>query len=133
LANSPQEARTLVEAAANAGWWKSSVVLGIQARNGVGDSPGLESAYYHFQIAILQGGEPAKLLLANDLDILSRQLSEEKRDELTSDASSWFSQHKATLGFVFKEREHAKRFPASALTVPPEDVHAGMLLPAPPS
>jgi hypothetical protein len=133
LTSSPQEARTLLETAANAGWWKSSVVLGILARNGVGDSPGPESAYYHFQIAILQGGEPAKLLLAKDLVALSGKLEEKKRNALTSDANSWFSQHKTALDFVFNAREHAKQFPWSALTLPAEDVHAGILVPTPPS
>ena len=133
LTNSPQEARTLLEAAASAGSWRSSVVLGILARDWVGDSPGPESAYYHFQIAILQGGEPARLLLAKDLVALSGKLGEEKRNALKSDAKSWFSQHKTALGFVVIEREHAKRFPGSALTIPLEDIHAGMLLPTPPS
>jgi hypothetical protein len=133
LANSRQEARPLLETAANAGSWKSSVILGVLARDGVGDSPGLESAYYHFQIAILQGGEPARLLLAKDLDALSGKLEEEKRNELTSDAKSWFSQHKTAVEFVYKDPVHAKRFPGTALTPPPESVHAGMLLPMPSS
>jgi len=105
--------------------------LGVLARDGVGDSPGPESTYYHFQIAILQGGEPARLLLAKDLDALSGKLEEEKRNELASEAKSWFSQHKTAAEFVYKDPVHAKRFPGTALTPPPESSHAGMLLPMP--
>jgi TPR repeat protein len=133
LANSRQEARPLLEAAANAGSWKSSVVLGVLARDGAGDSPGPESAFYHFQIAVLQGGEPARLLLAKDIDALSGKLEDEKRNELKSAANSWFSQHKTAAEFVFKDRAHARRFPGEGLTPPPDSVHAGMLLPTPKS
>jgi hypothetical protein len=131
LANSRQEARPLLETAANAGSWKSSVVLGVLARDGVGDSSGPEFAYYHFQIAILQGGEPARLLLEKDLDALSGNLEGKKRNELTFEAKSWFSLHKTAVEFVYKDPVHAKRFPRTALTPPQESVHAGMLLPTP--
>jgi hypothetical protein len=133
LTDSRQEARQLLEAAANAGSWKSSAVLGILARDKVGDSPGPESAFYHFQIAILQGGEAAKRLLSNDLMMVTRKLTEERKDALASEANAWFGQHKTALAFVFKDAEHEKRFPASALTVAPEGIHAGMLVPLRPS
>ena len=131
LADSPQEARPLLETAANAGSWKSSVVLGILARDGAGDSPGPESAYYHFQIAILQGGDPVSSLLKKDLDALSAKLGEEKRIALASEANAWFTQRKTAVEFVYKDPMHAKRFPGTALTPPVESVHAGMLLPVP--
>jgi TPR repeat protein len=133
LADSREEARPLLEAAANAGSWKSSVVLGILARDGVGDMPGPEAAYYHFQIAILQGGEPAKDLLSNDMIALTGKLDEQRRAALTSKAASWFSEHKTVAIFVFKDSKYAKRFPASALAAPQNGAYAGILQPAPAS
>ena len=65
LAKSPQEARFSLEFASNAGFWKSSVVLGVLARDWKGTAADLEAAYYHFQVAALQGGEAAKRLLLN--------------------------------------------------------------------
>lgn len=135
LADSQEEARPLFEAAANAGCWKSSVVLGVLARDGGGNSSGTESAFYHFQIAILQGGEEARRLLSNDLLALEKQLTEKQRNAITSQADAWYSKHNAVLEFVYQDRDSdgAKRFPASGLTAVSKGIHAGILVPAPPS
>jgi TPR repeat protein len=135
LADSNEEARPLLEAAANAGCWKSSVVLGVIARDGGGNSGGLESAYYHFQIALLQSGEEAMRLLSNDLHALEQQLTEKQRSTLASEANAWYSKHNAVLEFVLQDTDsdRARLIPASALTAVSKGVHAGTLVPSPSS
>jgi TPR repeat protein len=132
LAKSSQEARPWLETAARAGFWKSSVVLGVLARDGRGTSRDLEAAYYHFQIAMLQGGEPAKHLLLNDLAALTLKLSAERKSALDSEADTWFQQHQLALAFVSKGGENRKRFPETAISVASEGIHAGQLVSPPP-
>jgi TPR repeat protein len=133
LADSHEEAWSLLEAAANAGCWKSSVVLGVIARDGGGNSGGLESAFYHFQIAILQSGEEARRLLSNDLHALEKQLTEKQRSVLASEANAWYSKHNAVFEFVFQDRDsdRASLIPALALTAVSKGIHAGTLVPSP--
>jgi hypothetical protein len=131
LAKSPQEARLSLEFASNAGSWKSSVVLGLLARDGKGTGADPEAAYYHFQVAVLQGGEAAKSLLRNDLNALSAKLTNERATAITSSAGAWFQQHHLELTFIYKEGENSNRFSVSALAVADEGVHAGQLVPPP--
>jgi uncharacterized protein len=78
LANSPVEAAEQLNEAADAGNWRSSVLLGVLARDGNADPRDDEAAYYHFRVAILQGGEDANKLLANDLRLLSANLGTDR-------------------------------------------------------
>ena len=55
LKQDPQQSRTLLDMAANAGSWKSSIVLGILARDGRGVPADNKAAYFHFRVAVLQG------------------------------------------------------------------------------
>jgi uncharacterized protein len=131
LARSPQETRTLLGTASAAGSWKSSALLGVLARDGNGGLRDPEKAYYHFQVAVLQGGDEAKRLLGNDILALSASLPAERVAALSSDASSWFMQHSTALSWV-NTGESSKRFPALARTLVDEKVHAGQLVPPPP-
>jgi len=135
LADSRDEARPLLEIAAAAGCWKSSVVLGTIARDGHGESGGAESAFYHFQVAVLQGGEEAKRLLSNDLHALEMQLKDEKRSSLKSDADAWYSKHHAVFEFVFQDSDSdsAKWSSASSLAALSHGIHEGIIHPVPPS
>jgi TPR repeat protein len=56
LSQNPQQSHALLEAAANAGSWKSSVALAVLARDGRGVPVDPKAAYFHFRIATLQGG-----------------------------------------------------------------------------
>ncbi|MGA9669668.1 MAG: tetratricopeptide repeat protein [Terracidiphilus sp.] len=133
LAKSPQEARSLLETASSAGSWKSSALLGILARDGINMAADHEAAYYRFQIAILQGGEEAKRLLANDLKALSATLTNEQDETIASNADAWFQQHRLALNFIYKDAENSIRFPASARAVAEGEAHGGQLIPPPPS
>jgi TPR repeat protein len=106
-------------------------VLGVLAREGDGVPLDPAAAYYHFQIAILQGGEPAKHLLGNDVIDLSSKLKAEQTRELTSNANTWFRGRQAALVFVLKDGKNWKQFHACGRTAQDEGVHAGQLLPPP--
>jgi hypothetical protein len=133
LGKSPAEARSELEKASNAGFWKASAVLGLLARDGKGGDTSLESAYYYFQLAILQGGNPAKSLLANDLKVLSPRLTAEEATTLNSQANVWYQQHPMALDFIFRNDDNRRRFPAWARAVQDPDLHAGQLVPLPPA
>jgi TPR repeat protein len=131
LAKSQQEALSMLEAAANAGSWKSSVVLGVLARDGKGVPEDSKAAYYHFQVAVLQGGEPAMRLVRNDVSMLSKKLGTQQTDVLDSNISIWYQQHHLALLFVYRTGDKRERFPASALAVSVNGMHAGQLLSTP--
>ena len=73
-----------------------------------------EAAYYHFQIAVLQGGETAEALLQADLNHLSQKLTPDRAAEITTNANSWFQQHRLALAFVYKDGDKSKQFPVYA-------------------
>jgi hypothetical protein len=130
--NTPGEAAALLEEAAADGFWKSSVVLGILARDGrSGVSLDSRNAYYHFKIATLQGGERAAALLANDMRRLALQLPGSEIPSLDSEAAAWVSKHQHPLEFANLHDHDPRRFPAFALQNPDDDIHAGMLLESP--
>jgi uncharacterized protein len=133
LARSAQEARTLLQTASQAGSWRSTVLLGVLARDGRGAPVDAEAAYYDFQLAVLQGGNAARSLLANDIDALSVRLPAERAAALATSASEWFKQHPAALAFVCKSGETNKRFPALARGLADDEFHAGQLIPPPPA
>lgn len=133
LAVSGDEAQPLLEAASNAGSWRSTIALGILKRDGAGAPGDPEAAYYLFRIALLQGGEQAKAILANDLKVLSARVSAEHAAALSEQANEWFAKHPLALAFVYKESEASNRYPAYARTVADDAVHAGRLVPVPPA
>jgi TPR repeat protein len=133
LASSPAESRTLLDTASNAGSWKASVVLGILMRDGNGVPQDSAAAYFHFRVAILQGGESARLLLANDLTKLNRLLSQERARTLDLDAADWFEHHNFCYAFVTKDGEPLKQFPILKRTANDEGTHAGQLTRLPPT
>jgi len=133
LAQSSNEARSWLDQAASAGAWKASVMLGLLARDGNGEPADTRNAYYHFKIALLQGGEPAQHLIHNDIKVATAKLNPEEIQALDSNADRWFQQHRLTLNFIFKYGDNRKLFPAYALTAYPDGLHAGLLIPTPPA
>lgn len=132
LAHSPKEAVALLEAAAAAGSWKSSLILGVLARDGRGASVDLEGAYYHFRVATLQGGDTASELLRNDLQILAAKLGAERARAVDSDAGAWYQTHHLSLAYVYQSGENWKQDPFFALESPEGDIHAGRIIPTSP-
>ncbi|MGB6692137.1 MAG: hypothetical protein WBE76_30200 [Terracidiphilus sp.] len=133
LARSAQEPRVLLADASGAGSWRSTVLLGVLAREGKGAAADPETAYYEFQVAMLQGGDEARRLLANDMIALSPKVSPARAQELAANAAAWYKQHSLALSFIYKKDGNSKRFPALARAVADQSVHAGQLIPPPPA
>jgi uncharacterized protein len=95
----------LLERAANAGDWRSSALLGILARDGERVPGDKRSAYLHFLIAVLQGGDKAQQLVRHDIDTLNKSLDEAERAALVSEARTWYVQHPARS---FLDSSHAQ-------------------------
>jgi uncharacterized protein len=131
LARSPGESINLLNNAANAGNWRSSMLLGVLARDGNGVPQDNKAAYYHFRVACLQGGDEARKLLATDLQLLSVKLGSYQAQAIDSEADHWFAQHHFALAFVDKEGEMADGFPALAMAAPGNGEHAVQLLISP--
>ena len=127
LKQSPEQSRALLEKAAAAGSWKSSIVLGILARDGRGTPADNKAAYLHFRIALLQGGSAADQVIKRDLASLANRIGVNQCQIADSAASEWFGHHSLALAFVYKDG--AKRdFPAAAMAYAPDGL-AGQLLP----
>ncbi|HZP05265.1 MAG TPA: tetratricopeptide repeat protein [Terracidiphilus sp.] len=132
LAQSPSEMKTLLEDAEAAGTWQSSILLGIVARDGVGVPIDPAEAYYHFRVSVLQGGDEAAKLVANDLRTLAERIGPERAQARDAEASTWFQKHQSKLAFVYSKKDEKQGFAAFALTVPDTATHIGRLLPTPP-
>jgi len=126
LARSPDEAVHLLEFCANVGYWRSSLVLGVLARDGNGVPADGKAAYYHFQVAMLQGGEEAQTLLRKDTQKLAAVLGSEESEKLDSDASHWFQQHHLAVNFINTKGNKGKLFPAQIHGDPTAILHASL-------
>jgi TPR repeat protein len=133
LAESSHEAEDVIAHGSNAGYWKSSVLLAIFERDGKNAAADPAAAFYHFQLAVLKGGEPVKELVGNDLTALSAQLKPDQVAELTNKAAARHGAHPFELQVVYVDTERAKRFPASARVAALNDSHAGQLVLPPPA
>jgi TPR repeat protein len=131
LAKSPGEAMAVLESAEQAGLWKSSVVLGVLARDGHGIPRDPAAAYYHFRIALLRGGDEATKLLASGMNTLAAELPHTQVERLDAAAAEWSKNHPVQLEYVFENGEDQSDFPAFALASPEKDIHAGRLLTSP--
>lgn len=132
LERSPGEAVAMLEEAADGGFWKSSLLLGILARDGRSGVPeDAQNAYYHFQVAAQQGGNLASGLLAKDMQLLKSRLTDDVTMALDSKAAEWVGKHEHPLEFVNLKTKDSKTFPVLALESPDEDFHVGMLLERP--
>jgi uncharacterized protein len=133
LAKSSHEALDAVARASSAGYWKSSVLLAILERDGKVAEADPAAAFFHLQLAELQGGEPAQGLVANELLALSSKLKQGQVAELTTKAAAWHREHPFELQVVYIDSDRAKRFPASARMTALNDSHAGQLVLPPPA
>jgi hypothetical protein len=130
LAKSADEAVTLLNRAADAGAWRSQVLLGVLARDGAGVPRDEKAAYLHFRIAAREGGEEAQQLVAFDLKNISARMDAGAVKALNEQAEAWCQRHPAVLEFVELEGENQERFPAYALALPEMGAHTVQLLPA---
>ncbi|MDP9051479.1 MAG: sel1 repeat family protein [Acidobacteriota bacterium] len=127
LAKFPGESQGLVESAADAGYWRSSMLLGIMSRDGVNVPKDDKGAFYHFQLAVLQGGADVQRLLTNDIDKLNERLGTGQTQALESEAKIWFQQHHFALNFVHVKGH--KFLPIPGNPDPSDVLRAGMPFP----
>jgi uncharacterized protein len=132
LARSADEAAKLLGESADAGIWKSSMFLGVLARDGKGAPADPSTAYFHFRVATLQGGDEADKLLDNELHNLAAQLGPQMTADLNAQASGYYQHHQIVLEFVYKSGELRARFPAYALAFPENGTHTVRILTAQP-
>jgi hypothetical protein len=102
-AKSPDEAIEMLERAAQAGSWKSSVMLGTFARDGHERPQSFADAFRWFIIANKQGGAAAEQRTLHDLDQCRQALSPEQQNEQLAAADAWLAQHPHTDLYLFNE------------------------------
>jgi hypothetical protein len=129
LCTSHQEALTLLNDAAEAGTWQSSFVLGALARDGKWVTQDPAQAYFHFRVGAIQGGDAAKALVANDLQLLSTKLSAEERAQLDEQAADWAHEHGQLFSMLYRGQKAGSAAGTLALATPTPGAHAGALVP----
>ena len=123
------QARTLLQAAENAGSWKSSVVLGILARDGNGTPVDYPAAYFHLRVAVLQGGTDAERITKHDVESLAAKIGSDECRKQASAANSWHQSHPIAFAFVYKVGAAKGAFPATAVAYASDGSVAGQLIP----
>jgi hypothetical protein len=103
------EATDMLLSAASAGSWKSSVAMGILARDGRLMQQDQRAAYRWFRIAALQGGSPAESYLDNELARLKKTVPDSAATE--QEAAAWLQIHPNHDVFAFKNEINTKYFP----------------------
>jgi hypothetical protein len=93
LAKHDGDATELLDRAESAGYWRSSMVLGVLARDGNGIAVDRRQAYFHFRVAALQGGEKVVQLLQADIARLQEVLSKAEVQRLDAEAAAWTKTH----------------------------------------
>jgi TPR repeat protein len=131
LAHFSGEAVSLLNDAADAGNWRSSVLLGVLARDGNLVPVDNAAAYYHFRVAALQGGEEANRLVAFDLRLLSAKLGDGRAQAIDFQANQWRRQHHFILEFDENKGKNRTGSPSFAVVDPPTGTHAAEMLTSP--
>jgi TPR repeat protein len=107
----------MLEAAAEAGSWRSSLILGVLARDGKYAPRNAADACRWFMIAMKQGGRDAEKLLAADTAVCAKTLDPSSLKEENQQANAWLAQHPHTDLFVFGDKYQAKTFPVAEVPV----------------
>lgn len=94
-----EELRSLTSAS-QAGWWQSSAVLGILARDGKFLPKDLAAAYCWFQIARLQGGSAADSYLHTSIEEIGRRLGPNDQAASNQNAEAWIASYPTRDIFV---------------------------------
>jgi TPR repeat protein len=126
LSKKPGEAVTRLQAAADAGCWQASVVLGVMAHTGNGIPANMRAAYFHLQVALLQGGAAARPLVERHLPGLEDSLGTEQARAVEADASAWVQQHSGGPALVRLKNNTRKFFADPASQSVPEVFNAAL-------
>ena len=115
LEQSPLDAAALLQEGSLAGSWKSSILLGILARDGQSVAADPAQASYYFHLAELQGGEQARRLIAGDLAAVAKRLTPQEDSACASRAAAWFQQHAQSTPLLARREGLAKPVSAGGL------------------
>jgi TPR repeat protein len=129
LSSSHDEAITALNEAANAGMWRSNVVLGILARKGQWVPQDPANAYFRFRAAAMQGGAVAESLVRSDIDELSMTLGPGQVALIDQQASAWATKHSVVFDRIYKSNGSWKNRAGYGRLQPGSDEHAGVLVP----
>lgn len=104
LAHPEQEALALLEQASEAGEWRATVTLGEIAfrPRSTASAADPAKAFYYFQLAKLQGCNPAQKTLREGIQMAEKDLSPEEQSREAGQAEAWIAQHHLPLIFVPK-------------------------------
>ena len=127
------EALSLLNRSADAGTWRSSIILGLLSRDGKMVPQDNKAAYFHFQVALQQGGKEASELLSHDLRLVSATLDENQRHNIDQEVQAWMQKHNVELEVIYSNNNKTSRFPGFGLKPTPANVHAAALIPINPS
>jgi len=102
LARNEREPAQLLEEASQAGEWRATVALGEIAfrPRSAALAPDPGRAFYYFQLAKLQGCDPAQKTLREDIQSIEKELSSEEQIREAGQAEAWVAQHHLPLIFV---------------------------------
>jgi TPR repeat protein len=109
LARNKNEAVSRLQAASDAGSWQSSLVLGVMAHTGTGMPADNKAAYFHLEVALLQGGIAARDQVGRHTAGLVEGLGEEQARTVEADAGAWFQQHSGGPA-VLRLKGHTEKF-----------------------
>lgn len=110
LARGHNEAVRWLQAAADAGSWQASLVLGVMAHTGNGTAVDNKAAYFHLRVAMLQGGNAARKLAETHIAGVVSTLEEQQVRAIETDAAAWFQQHSGTPVLVQTKGQSARFF-----------------------
>ena len=127
LAKSSDEARRLLEEAAEAGNWRSVAALAVVARDGLNAPTDNATAYRYFREAALAGGDSAVKVVHYDLERLTANLGMQATKKLDAEAEAWRQKHPKAVEYVI-QGNRKRGIPAFSLTTPVPGVHAGALV-----
>jgi TPR repeat protein len=109
LPQAQEEATNLLMSSAQAGYWRSSAVLGILSRDGRLAPKDQGAAYRWFRIAVVQGGTPAQAYLDHELKRMARGIADTVSAE--QEVAAWLEMHPNHDLFVFPNEMNPKYFP----------------------
>ncbi|HVU46162.1 MAG TPA: hypothetical protein VHD85_08550, partial [Terracidiphilus sp.] len=132
IGRSHQEALHALCDAASAGMWKSSVILGLLARDGKWMPKDPAVAYFYLRVAESQGGSSATQVVENEIDKLSKLLHPDQFIQIDEHARTWARMHNVSLIRIYRNRGKQKHFPLYGQVTAIDGVHAGALMPSRP-
>lgn len=115
LPRTPDEVEKLIVTAAQSGFWRSSLLLGIMARDGTGRPADEAEAYRWFLIAAGQGGQEAQKMLVNDLAACRAALDPKIQTKQQQQADAWLQEHRTKISFLFGDRFRKQAFPIAEI------------------